>query len=74
MFTLYFVSQWQTWAIILAIVLLLFGATRLPALSKSLGQSVKSFRKEMKDDSDPADAAKVESAKAESSKSDADKE
>jgi len=45
---LYFVNQWQTWVIILAVVLLLFGATRLPALSKSLGQSIKVFRKEVK--------------------------
>jgi sec-independent protein translocase protein TatA len=66
-FTLYFVNQWQTWVIILAIVLLLFGATRLPALSKSLGQSVKSFRKEMQsDDAAPTDSAKADSAKAES--------
>ncbi len=42
-----FVNQWQTWLIILLVVLVLFGATRLPALSKSLGQSVKIFRKEM---------------------------
>ena len=42
-----FVNQWQTWLIILVVVLVLFGATRLPALSKSLGQSVKIFRKEM---------------------------
>lgn len=70
MFTLYFVNQWQTWVIILAVVLLLFGATRLPALSKSLGQSIKSFRKEMKDDgSESEPAARVEPAK-----SDADKE
>jgi sec-independent protein translocase protein TatA len=34
--------------IILAIVLLLFGATKLPALSRSVGQSVKIFRGEMK--------------------------
>jgi len=45
-----FVNQWQTWLIILLVVLVLFGATRLPALSKSLGQSVKIFRKEMTDD------------------------
>ena len=45
---LYFVNQWQTWVIVLAVVLLLFGATRLPALSKSLGQSIKIFRKEVK--------------------------
>ncbi|HLU63823.1 MAG TPA: twin-arginine translocase TatA/TatE family subunit [Protaetiibacter sp.] len=42
-----FANQWQTWLIILVVVLVLFGATRLPALSKSLGQSVKIFRKEM---------------------------
>ena len=69
MFTLFFVNQWQTWVIILVVVLLLFGATRLPALSKSLGQSIKSFRKEMKDDDAPADSVTAEPAK-----SDADKE
>lgn len=47
-----FVNQWQTWLIILVVVLVLFGATRLPALSKSLGQSVKIFRKEMTGDDD----------------------
>jgi sec-independent protein translocase protein TatA len=34
--------------IVLVVILLLFGATRLPALSKSLGQSIKIFRKEVK--------------------------
>lgn len=34
--------------IILAIVVLLFGATRLPALSKSIGQSLRIFRSETK--------------------------
>ena len=53
---IYFVNQWQTWVIILAVVLLLFGATRLPALSKSLGQSIKVFRKEVKSDDTAADA------------------
>ncbi|HWH97184.1 MAG TPA: twin-arginine translocase TatA/TatE family subunit [Pseudolysinimonas sp.] len=52
------VNQWQTWVIILVVVLLLFGATRLPALAKSLGQSAKIFRKEMKsDDSDDVPTA-----------------
>lgn len=37
--------------IIVAIVLLLFGATRLPALARSIGQSTKIFREEMKTDS-----------------------
>ncbi len=34
--------------IVLAIVILLFGATRLPALARSLGQSRNAFRAEMK--------------------------
>lgn len=35
--------------IIVGVVILLFGATRLPVFSKSLGQSIKIFRKEMHD-------------------------
>jgi sec-independent protein translocase protein TatA len=65
---LYFVNQWQTWVIVLAVVLLLFGATRLPALSKSLGQSIKIFRKEVK-----GDDAKAESTEAETKAADASK-
>lgn len=39
--------------IILLIVVLLFGATKLPALAKGLGQSVKEFKKASKEaDSD----------------------
>ncbi len=44
------INQWQTWVIILVVVLLLFGATRLPALAKSIGQSMKVFRRELKSD------------------------
>ena len=40
--------------IIVAIVLLLFGATRLPALARSIGQSTKIFREEMKTEAPPA--------------------
>ncbi|MFT4029807.1 MAG: twin-arginine translocase TatA/TatE family subunit [Protaetiibacter sp.] len=50
-----FWNQPWTWIIILAVVLVLFGATRLPALSKSIGQSVKIFRNEIKSD-EPKDA------------------
>lgn len=35
--------------IIVGVIVLLFGATRLPVFSKSLGQSIKIFRKEMHD-------------------------
>jgi len=41
---------WPHLLIILAVILLLFGATRLPALAKSIGQSMRVFRKEMKSD------------------------
>ena len=34
--------------ILLVVVLLLFGATKLPALAKSVGQSMKIFKSEMK--------------------------
>jgi sec-independent protein translocase protein TatA len=44
--------------IIVAIVLLLFGATRLPALARSIGQSTKIFREEMK--SVTAESAKAD--------------
>ncbi|PZQ91650.1 MAG: twin-arginine translocase TatA/TatE family subunit [Leifsonia xyli] len=50
-----FWNQPWAWIIILVVVLVLFGATRLPALSKSLGQSIKIFRNEVKSDQ-PKDA------------------
>jgi sec-independent protein translocase protein TatA len=49
--------------IILVVVLLLFGATKLPALAKSVGQSMKIFRSEMKTpDSDDKSGATDDSA------------
>ncbi len=38
--------------IILAIILLFFGATRVPQLGRSLGQSMREFRKGASEDSD----------------------
>jgi sec-independent protein translocase protein TatA len=38
--------------IILAVVLLLFGSTRLPKLAKSLGQASKEFKKGVEGDGD----------------------
>lgn len=35
--------------ILLAVVVLLFGATKLPALSRSLGQSMRIFRQETRE-------------------------
>lgn len=42
--------------IVLLIVLLVFGATRLPALARSLGQSTKILRDELKDGAKGDDA------------------
>lgn len=54
-------SGWHL-LIILAIVLLLFGAPRLPALARSLGQSMKIFKTEIKDPE--AEKAKADAAAA----------
>lgn len=47
--------------IVLAVILLLFGAAKLPALAKSMGQSARVFKGEMKAMKDD-DAARTESA------------
>ena len=38
--------------IIALVILLLFGATRLPKLGKSMGQSIKGFKQGLNDDAD----------------------
>jgi len=52
------------WLIVLAIVVLLFGAKKIPELAKGLGRGIKDFKKEMKDDkSDESEATVVETPK-----------
>lgn len=58
----------QEWLIVLLIILLVFGAAKLPALARSLGSSAKEFRKGLEegasedetvtktDSSDPSDS------------------
>lgn len=48
--------------VILIIVLLLFGAKKLPELARSIGTSAKELRKSMKDD-DSADKSKKSASK-----------
>lgn len=45
------------WIVILLIILLLFGAKRLPEIAKSLGKGIKEFKKAIKgeDDEEPKD-------------------
>lgn len=40
------------WLILILVLLLLFGAKKLPDLARSIGQSMKIFKKEIKDLSD----------------------
>jgi sec-independent protein translocase protein TatA len=52
--------------VILIILLVLFGGSKLPSLAKGLGQSVKEFKKATKEDDDsdkPAEAKKAEDPK-----------
>ncbi len=42
--------------IILAIVVLLFGAKKIPDLAKGVGKGIKDFKKAVKDDEEVADA------------------
>ena len=42
--------------IILLVVLLFFGASRLPGLARSLGQSAKEFKKGLEEDADAEEA------------------
>jgi len=53
--------------IILAIILLLFGATRLPKLGRSLGQSIRGFKQGLNEDTpdevEGPDQARIEKGK-----------
>ena len=58
---------YQELLLILVIVLILFGAQRLPDLARSLGSSVKEFKKgvtELKDDATTSAAKKDDEKKA----------
>ncbi len=58
---------YQELLIILLIVLILFGASRLPELARSLGSSVKEFKKgvnEAREETTTTSAAKEEEKKA----------
>ena len=50
------------WLLILAILLLLFGAAKLPAMGKGLGEGIRNFKRSLKgeDDQDKSPDEKVE--------------
>lgn len=57
------IQGWQ-WLLILAVILLLFGAAKLPALAKSMGQSARVFKGEMKAMKEEDNAAGTTSSEA----------
>ncbi len=54
--------------LIFAIVVLLFGAKKLPELAKGLGKSMKEFKKAQAEDDDSADSAEKKPAAKQESK------
>ncbi len=51
---------WQEILIIVLIILLLFGAKRIPELMRSMGKGIKSFREGIRDEDPPADSRQEE--------------
>ena len=49
------------WIIVLVVVLVLFGAQKLPELAKSIGQSAKILKKEMNDRSEDTPSSEEDS-------------
>ena len=64
-FLLMFESPWQ-WMVVLAIVLLLFGSSRLPQLAKSLAQSKKAFKEGLEEDEKEEEARREKQLRASS--------
>ena len=49
--------------IVLAIVILLFGAKKIPDLAKGMGQAIKGFKKEMKEDDEVITSKEIDEKK-----------
>jgi sec-independent protein translocase protein TatA len=58
MFALGFIGGWEL-ILILAVVLLLFGAKKLPELAKGLGSGIKEFKKASRDVTNEIDGGKA---------------
>ncbi len=53
------------WIVVLVVIILLFGARKLPELARSIGKSTSEFKKGMKEGSDEVDEAGASEPKAE---------
>ncbi|TSA81412.1 twin-arginine translocase TatA/TatE family subunit [Helicobacter mehlei] len=54
-----FTSIWH-WVIVLFVILLLFGAKKIPELAKGLGSGIKNFKKAIKEDEEEGKAKSEE--------------
>ena len=63
---------WQELVIVLVIIMIIFGAGKLPEIAKSLGQGVKEFREEAQAPVVPASTRTTATATEETLRSDAD--
>lgn len=52
---------WAEWAIILVIIVIIFGASRLPEVGRGLGKGIQEFKKSVKGEPEPPE--KVDSDK-----------
>ena len=59
------------WLVVLAIIVLLFGAKKIPELAKGLGKGIKTFKSEMESE-DKSETQKVEEKQASQSETKAD--
>ena len=59
------------WLVVLAIIVLLFGAKKIPELAKGLGKGIKTFKSEMESE-DKLETQKVEEKQASQSEAKAD--
>jgi len=61
------------WIIVLVVVLVLFGAQKLPELAKSIGQSAKILKKEMNDLSQDSSSTSEQTSMSEPENTDSSK-
>ena len=50
------IFDWKHWIVLLSVIVLVFGTKKLKHLGGDLGESIKGFRKAMKDDEDAPSA------------------
>lgn len=54
------VFDWKHWAVLLVVVVLVFGSKRLKSLGSDLGESIKGFRNSVNAEDEAAPAAKID--------------